>query len=306
MKKVFHGPLRFLAKHAPGMLVSLTQKKSVKHPKGTLSRLNQYARGRLLRAKDIEKTSFNIKRNVDVQFDISVVISNFNYVDFVLRAIDSVEKNHLFSGQELTIELIVVDDCSTDGSVEAMKSFLSENSTPTTLIALSKNVGVSKARNIGIGLSTGKYIFILDADNTIKQDTLSKLYTEIKSSEATAAYGTIQKVQISDGKLVGTLSNRPYDFDSIVKKNYIDVMALYEAEKLHQLGGFDEDLLLYGWNREDWELWVHMGKKNAKIAFLEEEIGFYSVKGDSLLDAALMTAKESESYIARKHDIRRV
>jgi GT2 family glycosyltransferase len=77
-------------------------------------------------------------------------------------------------------------------------------------------------------------------------------------------------------------------------------MALYRKDVLEKVGGFDENLLLHGWNREDWELWLRLGKLNKPILFVDEQIGTYTKKSDSLLSHAQLTKSQSEKYIRKK------
>src|SRR5690606_3615953 len=89
---------------------------------------------------------------------VSIVIPNYNYGRFIAEAIESV-LNQTYPN----IELIVVDDGSSDDSLEAIRQYEKK------LILISqKNSGVVVARNNGAAKSRGEYISFLDADDVIE------------------------------------------------------------------------------------------------------------------------------------------
>ena len=92
---------------------------------------------------------------------LSVIIPNHNgnaFVDTCLKA--------LFSAEHQPFEVIVVDDCSTDNSVDMISTF------PCRLIRLEKQEGASKARNIGAKNSLGNALFFIDVDCVVQDDTI--------------------------------------------------------------------------------------------------------------------------------------
>jgi glycosyltransferase involved in cell wall biosynthesis len=89
---------------------------------------------------------------------VSIVIPTFNRRDQVLRALESV------SNQSYPhLEAIVVDDASTDGTIEALAA--RQFPMPVQIVRLEKNSGPSEARNRGIARAMGKYIALLDSDD---------------------------------------------------------------------------------------------------------------------------------------------
>ncbi|MEK4566270.1 bifunctional glycosyltransferase family 2 protein/CDP-glycerol:glycerophosphate glycerophosphotransferase [Alkalihalobacillus sp. FSL R5-0424] len=105
-------------------------------------------------------------KNVD---KISIIITVYNKEDYVARCIQSV-LNQTYS----SIELIVVDDGSTDMSTSIIKRMVDNDDEIKTLF-LGKNQGLAHARNEGLQLATGEYVFFLDADDYILPDALSML-----------------------------------------------------------------------------------------------------------------------------------
>lgn len=99
---------------------------------------------------------------------ITVVMPNYNGHRFVGQAIDSVlaQTYHNF-------ELVVVDDCSKDDSLQLINQ-KAQNDSRIRIIALEKNSGVANARNVGIKAAKGEYIALLDNDDLWTEDKLER------------------------------------------------------------------------------------------------------------------------------------
>jgi len=115
---------------------------------------------------------------------ISVITPFYNAQEFILDCALSVQKSITFNQFEL--EHIFVDDGSTDHSVERMTPQLSES---TLLISLEKNAGPSNARNEGLKRATGRYIFFLDADDIIFENSLRYLFEKAQTEQVAWIYG---------------------------------------------------------------------------------------------------------------------
>ena len=96
---------------------------------------------------------------------LSVIIITWNSKQYVKDCIVSV----LDSCRNISSEIIVVDNGSTDNTKEIIKSFHSER---ITLLPQNENLGVARARNIGIKQAKGRYIWILDIDTVVNSETI--------------------------------------------------------------------------------------------------------------------------------------
>lgn len=112
--------------------------------------------------------------NVDIK--VSVIIPVYNAGDFLRPALDSV------LGQTLKeIEVICVDDGSTDNSLDILKEY--QKADERVRIVTETNAGPALARNNGIRRARGAYIAFLDADDFYELDMLEKMYTEAQDNE---------------------------------------------------------------------------------------------------------------------------
>lgn len=109
--------------------------------------------------------------------EISVIVPVYNVGEPLLRACIESALAQTFTD----FELILVDDASTDNSAAVCASYKDPR---IRLLRLSKNGGVSNARNKGITIASGRYFSFLDADDKLVPDTLLKLHKAITTTGA--------------------------------------------------------------------------------------------------------------------------
>ena len=111
------------------------------------------------------------------QLCVSVIVPFFNASSHINKCLN-VLRNQNFSE---SFEIIMVDDASTDNTLSIIKKYNLPN---LRLYSLSLNSGPAAARNFGIKKAEGEYIFFLDVDDTIADNTLSTLYNLIKENQS--------------------------------------------------------------------------------------------------------------------------
>ncbi len=212
--------------------------------------------------------------------DVSVVLTCYNYAGYVGAAIDSVFAS---AGEGLQLELIVVDDASKDASAGVIQARMAAAPLPVVSLRTWWNVGVSRARNLGIANARGGYVFILDADNALEPGALGALHAAALMARADAAFGPVQRIR-GDGTLDGIVSNAPFDVGRLRGEgNYIDAMALFRKSALLEVGGYHVGLLrlIGGW--EDYAVWLELAERGSTVAFVDRLVGRYLVKPDSMV-----------------------
>ena len=103
-------------------------------------------------------------------YKVSVIVPVFNASKYIGKTLDSIINQDFDS-----YEIIVVDDGSTDNSLEIINETLEKTEVPHKVIH-QENAGVSVARNVGIDASTGDYLVFIDADDHVTSNHLSTLY----------------------------------------------------------------------------------------------------------------------------------
>jgi glycosyltransferase involved in cell wall biosynthesis len=97
---------------------------------------------------------------------VSIIITTYNYAQYIERAIRSALDQSLDGDQ---YEVIVVNDASTDNTVEILENFADE----IRAFNLEKNLGLSGARNFGVRKARGQFIIFLDADDYFHKELIS-------------------------------------------------------------------------------------------------------------------------------------
>ncbi len=122
---------------------------------------------------------------------ISVIIVNWNTKDLLLACVRSL-KEHT---REQTLEIIVVDNASTDGSQEALKAQFPD----IVLIQNRENLGFAKANNIGITRARGEYLCLVNSDVEIKDGCIDKMAAYLKEHPEIGLMGP--KIYLPDGSV---------------------------------------------------------------------------------------------------------
>lgn len=187
---------------------------------------------------------------------VSVIIPTFNRAHTLARAIDSV----LGQSHE-NFELIIVDDGSTDNTVELLKSYGEKLKYFTT-----ENKGVSAARNFGVKNSDGRWLAFLDSDDEWLPEKLAKqLELLIHFPNLPLIHG--EEIWVRNGKRVNQKKKHKKAGGSIYQMCLplcciSPSAAIIKREVYQELGGFDEEFVVC----EDYDLWL-------KITSLHE-VGF--------------------------------
>lgn len=101
---------------------------------------------------------------------VSIIIPVYNVALYVEQCIRTV-----LAQTYKNIEIIVVDDCGNDNSIELVKKMSDDNVANIHIIRNPRNMGLSESRNVGIRYATGDFLFFLDSDDYISDDCIESL-----------------------------------------------------------------------------------------------------------------------------------
>ena len=104
------------------------------------------------------------------KIDMSVIVTVYNIENYIADCIESILKE-----DRISIELILVDDTSYDRSYDICMDYASRDER-VKVIRNEVNRGITSSRNVGLKVSTGEYIYIMDGDDVLKDDALYKMY----------------------------------------------------------------------------------------------------------------------------------
>jgi glycosyltransferase involved in cell wall biosynthesis len=215
----------------------------------------------------------NLSRNTP---RVSVVVPTYNTEHFVGAAVRSV-----LDAGEPDVEVLVVDDGSTDGSLEAARAI---NDPRVIVIPIAASGGPARPRNVGIARARAPYVSLLDSDDLLKPGRLSASVDALeRCPQACFAFGNFERMDI-DGNVFETsctyafpvfrgLRSEPAGEDwRLISQAELSRGLLYEnfigtggvvmrKQLLAKLGPFDESIV-YG---EDLDLWFRLAHHCAAL-----------------------------------------
>ncbi|MBQ9297865.1 MAG: glycosyltransferase family 2 protein [Clostridia bacterium] len=200
---------------------------------------------------------------------VSVVIPMHNSSKHIEECIDSVI-NQTYKN----IEIIVVDDKSSDNSISIVKN---KNDDRIKLIELKENVGAAKARNKGIENAPGDYICFLDSDDYWKEDKLEKQVKFMEGNDYTFVYGGY--AYLKKGRMRTAHVPKSMNYKQLLKNHAIftsTVMLNMEHLKKEQI--YMPDIK----RGQDMATWWHILKNGITAYGIAEVISIYRVGEKSL------------------------
>ena len=197
------------------------------------------------------------------------------------------------------VELLVLDDGSTDDSLDRVTAWLEGHPhVAGSVIASPVNRGPGAARNAMLAMARAPYAFMLDADNVVFPTALRQLVDALAADpDAVFSYGLLERRR--GGRSVGLLSAGPWEPARLRAGNYIDAMALLRREAVLELGGFEESLSLYGW--EDFALWCRVAELGLHAQYVPAFVGRYHERPDSMLALASIDASDAVRELRERY-----
>jgi glycosyltransferase involved in cell wall biosynthesis len=185
---------------------------------------------------------------------VSVVIPVHNGEKYIKEALDSCI-NQTYED----IEIIVVDDKSTDNTLDILKEY--ESNDKVKILAVEKQNGLGNVINIGIRASKGKYIARMDADDIMYPDRITKQVEYLEAHPSCVAVGGQIDIVDADSNITG---HREYaQLDKDLKKNrflfqpFAHPAVTLRKSTLEEIGLYPEDM----WKVEDVKLFLTLSTK---------------------------------------------
>lgn len=207
---------------------------------------------------------------------VSIVLPIYNGASHMSDAIESV-----LSQTYKNWELIIVNDCSTDNTLEVAKDY-QKRDPRIYVISNEKNLKLPSTLNVGFSKAKGEYYTWTSDDNIYKPDALAKLVKELdEDSGCLLVYSDYTNIDAFGNEIgPGDMKEPRY----IVTGNIIGACFLYRAEVAKKVGEYDANLFL----AEDYDYWIRI-YRIGKIKHLKERLYLYRRHQGSLSE----TRKES-------------
>jgi glycosyltransferase involved in cell wall biosynthesis len=204
---------------------------------------------------------------------VSIVIPTHNYADYVGGAIRSgLEQGYA------PVEIIAVDDGSTDGTSAVLRSFGSAIHT----LRLERH-GVSAARNAGLAASRGTYVVFLDADDLLLPGGVSAQVAHLERRpdvDAVAGDWYVCDVETRSARRERTTLGTDDALARLLRGNAFSTPSavMLRRSALEAVGGFDRRFAFTA----DWELWLRLARHGRRFCAVPAAVAMYRVHGRSM------------------------
>jgi glycosyltransferase involved in cell wall biosynthesis len=232
---------------------------------------------------------------------ISVIIPAYNGEKFLPRSIGSV-----LAQTHRELELIVVDDGSTDGTKSVVERFR-KNDSRISYYFEENSGGPARPKNLGMRYVKGEYVAYLDQDDEWLPEKLEKQLALFensgkKESGSIGLVGCNAFLAHKDGKIFGKYKapTNATAFPLLLDRNYIysNSSVIIRRDVILKIGERD-DRLKYA---EDWDMWIRIAAAGYGIAFVREPLfKYYFYQLNSTKKLGFIARAQDGAYIYEKH-----
>ncbi|MBP6513136.1 MAG: glycosyltransferase [Bacteroidia bacterium] len=202
---------------------------------------------------------------------VSVIIPVYNGEKFVAASIESVLKQTYSP-----IDIIVINDGSTDGTQEILNQFGSK-----IIVIQQKNAGQADARNHGLTIAKGKYIALLDSDDLFVPEKIEKQISFLKKGNLDMVCTNFETIDASNKKLKDISAPHFHSTNALttfITGNFICTSTLlFKKEWIQKVGNFDINMK----GAEDGDLWFRMLVNGARLEVIHEALVKYRVHAEN-------------------------
>ncbi|MBW6410266.1 glycosyltransferase family 2 protein [Clostridium weizhouense] len=192
---------------------------------------------------------------------VSVIVPSYNYEKYIIECLESI-KNQEYKN----IELIIVDDCSKDNSINLIKDFITSceianRFTNIKYIDHYENKGAHYTINEGIENAKGKYIAVINADDVYERNRFSKIIPRMKFEKVQIAFSSIEVIDSNSELAIGEeadnfrrIQKRICECGKVSHALMIENIAIstgnmiFTKELYKKLDGFKEYKYIHDWD----------------------------------------------------------
>ena len=213
--------------------------------------------------------------------EVAICISSYNYADRITAALESCQ------GQSLqALELVIVDDASTDDSLERCCTWLARHGQRFCRVKLLRhqtNSGLATARNTAFAAATAAWCWVLDADNTIDEQACERsLGLAQASPHNTAVIHPLIRIRDDRRAIHGWVGGgHAWQREQLQAGNVVDAMALVRRSAWEAVGGYSH--IPGGW--EDFDFWCKLINAHWHGVIYPQPLATYTQHGTSMLQS---------------------
>ena len=243
----------------------------------------------------IEVSSLQAKSSL-----FSVVVTCYNQEKLIEECLESVKEQSYDS-----LELIICDDKSSDGSVETIRKWIEKSSKRfdnVELIVNKRNLGIAGNHNAGLKKASGEFVTFIHGDDKLhSKDSIANIAAFLKDENLTFCACRFKAfLDNGDGKYVD-LHLSPSEkvmplfhlspkrqFSLLCKSNFVPGVMVFETSFLNELGGFDEEMRI----NEDWAIWLKLTSLGYQIKCSSEPFLLYRKHPRAITVSAMNEGKK--------------
>ena len=204
---------------------------------------------------------------------VSVVIPCYNYSRYIMDSILS-----SLCQPVRDIEVIVVDDCSTDRSLEFAK-MIGDLDSRVTVFQHDQNYGYSAAKNTGIQMAKSEYIRMLDADDMLTLVGISKPLYFLQENHADFVHGIAYKLDGKNSTASYAQALRKQSKLAFDRRPKIHAQGVMYRKELHDKYGYYPEELR---SRSDKAMWENFQHKGVEMHKIDSKLAFYRIHNKSM------------------------
>ena len=148
---------------------------------------------------------------------ISVLVCNYNYANYIEETLKSA-----ILQDYVNIEIIIVDDGSTDNSKEVIKNFIKNHPDSNINLISRGNKGIAFSRNEAIKKSNGEYFIFLDSDDLLPESYISKMFEVMQKTGAGVVYGEMK--HFGDENFI--VEQPDFEMSKFLLGNFVNITSL--------------------------------------------------------------------------------
>lgn len=219
---------------------------------------------------------------------VSIILPVYNGEKYIAKSIDSV-----LTQTYSNIELIIVNDCSTDSTLEIINRYKAKD-TRIRIVNNIKNQRLPKSLNIGFSEASGEYFSWTSDDNMYKENAIEKMVSCLEANNADFVNANFSDIDEYDN-IIKT-NNTAADINKLMFGNTIGACFLYTKAIAKKVGEYDANLFL----AEDYDYWIRIGRYG-KMCHIDDDLYLYRRHEQSLSQTkykqvCLQTVKTLEKH----------
>jgi glycosyltransferase involved in cell wall biosynthesis/2-polyprenyl-3-methyl-5-hydroxy-6-metoxy-1,4-benzoquinol methylase len=252
----------------------------------------------------LRKAALRTRRSHRSHPTISVVLPTYNHAAYVSSALESVQRQ-TFSD----VEIVVVDDGSSDETLQLSKSFAERNAKIPIEIVSQSNEGAAAAINRAVGIAAGDFIAVLNSDDFYHPERLSRLHHALHQCDSLLAFSGVELVN-AEGRPIP--KGDPYadrlreKVDSALRYPRLEYALLdfnvalssgnlfFRRELFDMVGGFRDLRLCHDWD------FVLTALKYTRPTFVPDPLYFYRLHGDNSFTRTSDAIDEETEIVLRR------